>query len=174
MGYIAHTGETGDQQCLFDRSEGSLTVSARWAYRLGLLVVVAVLSLFLLPLALVTLPSQSLRGQAANAATSRTCVWTLRPVDLAPGDSLTAHKKQLFADGQSEDLTQLFLKGQLVISYSDEGYHVLGTFDRNSYSPLVLGNPIGVQSRNQWGLSTRWTWSNPNFTKYHWLALWQC
>ena len=98
---------------------------------------------------------------------NRTCVYSLTPYDAAPGNWWTEHKKFLFAYGTSQDLTALFSSGRLIISYSDQNYDVLGTFNRNSYW-------IGVQSKNQWGLRTRWTWFNPNFTKYHWLALWQC
>lgn len=95
------------------------------------------------------------------------CAATLTPVDNAPGDLFTEHKKNLFAYDTSTDVTQLFIQGKATISYSDQNYNILGGFDNTS-------SDIGAQSLNQWGLRTRWAIFHQDFTTYHWLALWNC
>ena len=126
-------------------------------------------SLRLLLLVAVLIPALSIgiAARPSQAHASNVCAWTLTPVDTAPGNWWEEHHKFLYANGTSQDLTYLFNTGQLLISFSDRNYNVLGTADRNSWW-------IGAQTKNQWGISTRWTWTHQDFTSYHWMALWNC
>jgi hypothetical protein len=112
-------------------------------------------------------PFRAISQSSVKQSDFNVCVWTLTPVDKAPGNGWEQHNKLLFAIDAPEDLTQLFLSGQLHISYTGDNSNILGTADNNAWW-------IGVQSMNQWGLSTVWTWTNPDFTSYDWLALWNC